>query len=281
MFNMFAGGAVRPHGDLCAQYHALHLVLDHHSADDHGVAVRSRRSRRRAKSGPQDAQPIHALPDGVTGGYPSLWHRDRPRGLRSWRSADGACSSASRPRDHACPAARCSCSRGSASRSRARRRQRHFAYHLLRHRRANCRRPRRTLELGREGALSTPSHPLPGGRCRSVVRFIVLHGAAQRRLLMHIQTPGRQPHVRRLDPRTCRSSSIPRASFRRSSPLRCCCCRPPWLTSARSDSRLAHRHHRAFRPRATAVPRALRGDDRLLHALSTRRLSSIRRDRRI
>ena len=28
----------RPHGDLCPQHHALHLGLDHHSADDDGLA---------------------------------------------------------------------------------------------------------------------------------------------------------------------------------------------------------------------------------------------------
>ena len=42
MFNMFAGGAVRAHGDLRAQHHALHLGLDHHAADDE----RCRRSSR-------------------------------------------------------------------------------------------------------------------------------------------------------------------------------------------------------------------------------------------
>ena len=45
MFNMFAGGARRAHGDLRAQHHALHLGLDHHAADD----ARSRRSSRRLK----------------------------------------------------------------------------------------------------------------------------------------------------------------------------------------------------------------------------------------
>ena len=41
MFNMFAGGAHRAHGDLRAQHHAVHLGLDHHPADDHGLAARS------------------------------------------------------------------------------------------------------------------------------------------------------------------------------------------------------------------------------------------------
>jgi hypothetical protein len=36
MFNMFAGGAVRAHGNLCARHHALHLRLHHHAADDVG-----------------------------------------------------------------------------------------------------------------------------------------------------------------------------------------------------------------------------------------------------
>ena len=32
-----------PHGDLRAEHHAVHLGLDHHPADDDGVAARSKR----------------------------------------------------------------------------------------------------------------------------------------------------------------------------------------------------------------------------------------------
>ena len=65
-----------------------------------------------------------------------------------------------------------------------------------------------------------------------VIAFIVFMERAQRRLL--IQYPKRQvgnQHVRGRSPRTCRSSSTPRASSRRSSRRRCCCCRPRSRTS--------------------------------------------------
>ena len=39
MFNMFAGGAVGRMAIFRAQYHAVHLGLDHHAADDRGVAA--------------------------------------------------------------------------------------------------------------------------------------------------------------------------------------------------------------------------------------------------
>ena len=63
-----------------------------------------------------------------------------------------------------------------------------------------------TLELGRQGALSTGLDPLRPGAWRSrVIAFIVFMERAQRRLLDPVsQAPGGQPHVRRPDLASCR-----------------------------------------------------------------------------
>ena len=74
----------------------------------------------------------------------------------------------------------------------ARHRQRHLADHLRRHRRRTSRRAiAGTLELGRQGALSTAAHPRASLILAVVViAFIVFVERAQRRLL--IQYPKRQ-----------------------------------------------------------------------------------------
>src|SRR5579884_1999505 len=66
-----------PHGDLRAQHHALHLGLDHHSADDDGLAY-PRTAQERGRGGPQDDQSIYTLPDRGAGRIPGLWHRRWP-----------------------------------------------------------------------------------------------------------------------------------------------------------------------------------------------------------
>ena len=66
-----------PHGDLRAEHHALHLGLDHHPADDDGVAD-ARAAQEGGRAGPQDHQSVHALSDGGAGRVPGLRHRHRP-----------------------------------------------------------------------------------------------------------------------------------------------------------------------------------------------------------
>ncbi len=94
-----------------------------------------------------------------------------------------------------------------------------------------------TLELGRQGALSTGLILIVLVMAVAVVTFIVFMERAQRRLL--IQYPKRQVGNQMFEgsPRICRSSSIRRASFRRSSPPRCCCCRRRSPTSPPAKGR--------------------------------------------
>ena len=88
MFNMFAGGGISAHGDLRAEHHAVHLGLDHHPADDDGLAdARAAQEGRRA--GPQDHQPVHPLPHRRARGVPGLRHLDRARGRRQCRVRSG------------------------------------------------------------------------------------------------------------------------------------------------------------------------------------------------
>ena len=57
------GRRARAHDDLRARHHAVHLGLDHHPADDRGVAAaRSAEEGRRDR--PQEAQPVHPLRHG-------------------------------------------------------------------------------------------------------------------------------------------------------------------------------------------------------------------------
>ena len=65
-----------PDGDLRAQHHAVHLGLDHHPADDDGVA-HARAAQEGGRAGPQGHQPVHALSHRGAGGVPGLRHRHR------------------------------------------------------------------------------------------------------------------------------------------------------------------------------------------------------------
>ena len=128
-----------PHGDLCAEHHAVYLGLDHHSAPDHGVAA-ARGAEEGRRGRPQDAEPVHPLSHGDPGRVPVLRHRGRARGRRQ-------CRQRSRPvlpaldRDHADRRHHVPDVARRADHL-ARHRQRHLADHPLRHRRASC--PRRS-----------------------------------------------------------------------------------------------------------------------------------------
>jgi hypothetical protein len=53
MFNMFAGGGIHRMAIFRAQHHAVHLGLDHHPADDDGVADAGS-AQERGRGRPQD-----------------------------------------------------------------------------------------------------------------------------------------------------------------------------------------------------------------------------------
>ena len=126
-----------PHGDLCAEHHAVHLGLDHHSASDHGLAA-ARGAEEGRRGGPQDTEPVHALSHRDLGRVPVLRHRGRARGRRQ-------CGQRSRnvlpplDRDHADRRHHVPDVARRADHL-ARHRQRHLAYHSVRHRRRACRR---------------------------------------------------------------------------------------------------------------------------------------------
>ncbi len=128
-----------PHGDLCAEHHAVYFGLDHHSAADHGIAA-ARSAEEGRRGGPQDAEPVHPLSHGAPGRVPVLRHRGRARGRRQ-------CRHRSRPvlppvdRDHADRRHHVPDVARRADHL-ARHRQRHLADHPVRHRRASC--PRRS-----------------------------------------------------------------------------------------------------------------------------------------
>ncbi len=126
-----------PHGDLRPQHHALHLGLDHHPADDDGVA-HPRAAQEGGRVRPQDDQPVHPLPHRAAGGVPVLRHQHRPRrvrtgGRRSRPVLPHLDGDHAHRRHHVPDVAR-------RADHLARHRQRHFADHPVRHRGANCRR---------------------------------------------------------------------------------------------------------------------------------------------
>jgi Preprotein translocase subunit SecY len=88
------------------------------------------------------------------------------------------------------------------------------------------------LELGRQGALSTGLILVVIVMAVGVIAFIVFMERAQRRLADPVSPSVRSATAcSRDNPRTCRSSSTPPASSRRSSHPRCFCCRRQWRTS--------------------------------------------------
>ena len=124
------------HGDLRAERDALHLGLDHHSADVDvdpvaGALEEGRRSR------PQAAQPIHAL------SHAACWRWSSPTaspiGLQASQGVVTRSGHLLRrlDRDHADRRHDVPDVAGRAD-HRARRRQRHVAHHLRRHRRRHA-----------------------------------------------------------------------------------------------------------------------------------------------
>ena len=71
----------QPHGDLRAQHHAVHLGVDHHPADDDGVAD-ARAAQEGGRGRAQGDEPVHALSHLGAGGAAGVRHRHRPRRLR-------------------------------------------------------------------------------------------------------------------------------------------------------------------------------------------------------
>jgi len=125
-----------------------------------------------------------------------------------------------------------------------------------------------TLELGRQGALSTGLILIVILMAAAVIMFIVFMERAQRRLLIPIsQAPGRQPHVR--GPVLALAAQ---AQYLGRHPADLCV-----LASAVADDHrqfhgrprpgLAHRHHDPARPWAAAVPGALCLPHRVLRLL--------------
>ena len=183
-----------PHGDLRAQHHALHLGLDHHPADDDGVAD-PRTAQERGRGGPQDDQPVHPLSDGGAGGVPGLRHRGRARrraagGRRSGPVLSHLDRDHAHRRHHVPDVAR-------RADHPARHRQRHLAHHHVGHRRAIAvghRRHARTRPPGRAVDRPDPHRAGDGGRGHHLHR---VHGARAAPAADPVsQAPGRQPHVR-------------------------------------------------------------------------------------
>src|SRR5450631_252052 len=176
-----------PHGDLCAEHHAVHFGLDHHSIADHGVAdARSAEEGRRGR--PQDAEPVHPLPHRHPGRVPVLRHRGRARRRRQCRQrsrhvlpaldrdhADG--------RHHVPDVAR-------RADHLARHRERYFADHSLRHRRGAALGARQHAGTRPSGRAVTGLILIVIVMAIAVIAFIVFMERAQRRLL--IQYPKRQ-----------------------------------------------------------------------------------------
>ena len=122
-----------PHGDLRAQHHAVHFRLDHHSADDDGVAD-ARAAQEGGRGRAQDDQPVHAVSHRGAGGVSGLRHRRRAgrsqqRGHRSGPVLPHLHRDHAHRRHHVPDVAR-------RADHAARHRQRHFADHHVGHRRA-------------------------------------------------------------------------------------------------------------------------------------------------
>ena len=157
MFNMFAGGARPPHGDLRAEHHAVHLGLDHHPAADHGLAA-ARSAEEGRRGGPQDCSTsTPAICTVMLAAFQSYGIAVGLEGAGNVVSDPGmffrlsTVDHADR-RHHVPDVAR-------RADHLARHRQRHLADHLRRHRRRAAAALADMLELGRQGALSTGLHP--------------------------------------------------------------------------------------------------------------------------
>ena len=139
----------RAHGDLRARHHAVYLGVDHHSADDVDRAdARAAQEGRRAA-----AARINQYTRYGTVGLRACRPTASPSGSRA--APISSSIRAVLPGDDRHHAGRRHDVPDVARRAdhRARRRQRHLADHLRRHRRQPAECDRRTLELGREGAL--------------------------------------------------------------------------------------------------------------------------------
>ena len=95
MFNMFSGGGIHRMAIFALEHHAVHLRLDHHSADDHGVA----HARKLKKEGEQGRKMINQYTRYLRSCSPRSRPMASPSGskARAMWSPIPACSSASPP----------------------------------------------------------------------------------------------------------------------------------------------------------------------------------------
>ena len=202
----------RAHGDLRAQYHALHLGLHHHAADaEHGAVAGGAEEGGRA--GAQAAQSIHALPDGRAGRLPGVRHRLRPGRPERRLRAGGARSGPVLPPHHRGDAGGRHHVPDVARRADhgAWRRQRYVAHHHGRDRGGHTQRDR-----GDAGAVAAGRHLLAAAvRAHAAdagARLLRSSSSSAHSGACWCNTPSGKwaTACSRATPRTCRSSSMHR-----------------------------------------------------------------------
>ena len=163
-----------PDGDLCAQHHAVYLGVHHHSADDDRFAD-ARGSQKRRRAGPQNHEPVHAVPHRGSRGVSSLWHRRRSAGHRQCCQQPGHLFP-DVDDDHAHRRHHVSDVAGRANHL-ARHRQRHLADHLVRHRGAIAFSNRRDTRARPAGCIVDGPDPRGDRDGRRRDRLYRFHGA--------------------------------------------------------------------------------------------------------